>query len=43
MLEDIDRMLAARNVLLGEHNDEILTEVGYSGDEIGALRAAGAV
>jgi formyl-CoA transferase/CoA:oxalate CoA-transferase len=29
--------------LLGEHNEQILTEVGYSDDEIGALRAAGAV
>jgi crotonobetainyl-CoA:carnitine CoA-transferase CaiB-like acyl-CoA transferase len=29
--------------LLGEHNDEILTEVGYTDEEIGALRAAGAV
>jgi formyl-CoA transferase len=27
----------------GEHNDEVLTEVGYSADEIAALRAKKAI
>jgi crotonobetainyl-CoA:carnitine CoA-transferase CaiB-like acyl-CoA transferase len=29
--------------LLGEHNDQILTELGYSPDEIQSLRSSGAV
>lgn len=29
--------------LLGEHNDEILTELGYTPEEIAAIRAAGAM
>ena len=29
--------------LFGEHTDEVLTELGYSGEEVSALREAGAV
>ena len=32
-----------RGPMLGEHTDEVLTEAGYSGDEIEQLRYAGAV
>ena len=34
---------ATRAPELGEHNDEILRELGFSGDEIERLRAAGAI
>jgi crotonobetainyl-CoA:carnitine CoA-transferase CaiB-like acyl-CoA transferase len=37
---DDDGQLAARQ---GEHNTEILAELGFSADEIGALRACGAL
>ena len=29
--------------LLGQHTDDILAEMGYTADEVAALRAAGAV
>ncbi|MFL9874423.1 formyl-CoA transferase [Paraburkholderia megapolitana] len=32
-----------RSPLLGEHTDEVMTELGYSTEQIGALRAAGAI
>jgi formyl-CoA transferase len=42
-LSDND-VVVERSPLLGEHSDEILSEVlGYSADEISALREAGAV
>jgi len=34
---------ARRAPELGEHNDEILKQLGFSGDEIDGLRANGAV
>ncbi|MGZ9059686.1 MAG: CoA transferase, partial [Burkholderiaceae bacterium] len=33
----------ARSPLLGEHTEEVLTELGYSRDDIAALRADGAI
>ena len=35
--------LRDRAPLLGEHTDEILTELGYSSDEIAAFRADGTI
>jgi crotonobetainyl-CoA:carnitine CoA-transferase CaiB-like acyl-CoA transferase len=35
--------IARRPPLLGEHNDEILGELGFSGGEIEGLREAGAI
>src|SRR6201994_193573 len=32
-----------RSPLLGEHTDEVMTELGYSADQIAALRTAGAI
>ena len=32
-----------RSPLLGEHTDEVMAELGYSTEQIGALRAAGAI
>jgi formyl-CoA transferase len=32
-----------RSPLLGEHNEEVLTELGYSGDRLKELRAAGVI
>jgi len=32
-----------RSPLLGEHTDEVMAELGYSPEQIGALRAAGAI
>ena len=32
-----------RSPLLGEHTDEVLTELGYNADAIAALRTAGAI
>ncbi len=32
-----------RSPLLGEHTDEVLAQLGFSRDEVVALRAAGAV
>jgi formyl-CoA transferase len=32
-----------RSPLLGEHTDEVLTELGYTKDQIATLRAARAV
>jgi formyl-CoA transferase len=35
--------VSRRSPQLGEHTDEVLTEAGFSGAEIAALRAAGAI
>ena len=32
-----------RSPLLGEHTDEVLVQLGFSADEVAALRAEGAV
>ena len=32
-----------RSPLLGEHTDEVMAELGYSPEQVGALRAAGAI
>jgi len=32
-----------RSPLLGEHTEEVLAELGYSRDDIAALRADGAI
>jgi formyl-CoA transferase len=32
-----------RSPLLGEHTDEVMAELGYSRDQISALRAVGAI
>ena len=32
-----------RSPLLGEHTDEVMTELGYSREQISALRAVGAI
>jgi formyl-CoA transferase len=32
-----------RSPLLGEHTDEVMTELGYSTDEIATLRSLGAI
>jgi formyl-CoA transferase len=32
-----------RSPLLGEHTDEVMTELGYSAEQIAALRTAGAI
>jgi formyl-CoA transferase len=32
-----------RSPLLGEHTDEVMAELGYSSEQISALRAAGAI
>nr|WP_313885732.1 CoA transferase [Fodinicola feengrottensis] len=32
-----------RSPLLGEHNEEVLSELGYSGDRLKELRAAGVI
>lgn len=42
-LSETPGQLSQRAPLLGEHTDEILTALGYSGNEIAALRADGSV
>jgi formyl-CoA transferase len=32
-----------RSPLLGEHTDEVMTELGYSADQIATLRSLGAI
>ncbi|HJN44921.1 MAG: formyl-CoA transferase [Acidobacteria bacterium] len=42
-LSDTPGRIETAPPLLGEHTDEVLREAGYTDDEIGALRGAGAV
>jgi crotonobetainyl-CoA:carnitine CoA-transferase CaiB-like acyl-CoA transferase len=39
----VPKVAARRGPELGEHNDELLKELGFSGDEIDGFRASGAV
>ncbi|MBV9730984.1 MAG: CoA transferase [Pseudonocardiales bacterium] len=42
-LRGVSKVPAKRAPELGEHNDEVLTQLGFSTDEIEQLRAAGAI
>jgi crotonobetainyl-CoA:carnitine CoA-transferase CaiB-like acyl-CoA transferase len=42
-LHDTPGTIRRRPPMLGEHTDEVLRELGYSGAEIGALKDAGAI
>ncbi len=42
-LHGVEKVRARRAPELGEHNDEVLTELGFTREEVDALRASGAV
>ena len=42
-VRDVKKVSARRAPDLGEHTDEVLTQLGFSGNEIDALRAGGAI
>src|SRR5712671_6679057 len=42
-IRDVAKVPARRAPDLGEHNDEVLKQLGFTGDEIGGLRAGGAI
>src|SRR5258705_1581353 len=42
-IRDVKKVSARRAPDLGEHNDEVLKQLGFTGDEIGGLRAGGAI
>lgn len=40
-VHEVQKVTARRAPEIGEHNEEVLTELGFSGDEIDAFRASG--
>jgi formyl-CoA transferase len=42
-VHDVTKVPAKRAPEIGEHNDEVLKELGFSGEEIGDLRTNGAI
>jgi crotonobetainyl-CoA:carnitine CoA-transferase CaiB-like acyl-CoA transferase len=42
-VHDVQKVPARRAPELGEHNEELLKELGFSGDQIDGLRASGAI
>jgi formyl-CoA transferase len=42
-IHGVTKVPARRAPELGEHNDEVLKQLGFSDDEIAALRASGAI
>jgi crotonobetainyl-CoA:carnitine CoA-transferase CaiB-like acyl-CoA transferase len=42
-VHDVTKVPAKRAPEIGEHNDEVLKELGFSGEEIGDLRTSGAI
>ena len=42
-VHDVTKVSAKRAPEIGEHNDEILREIGFAAQEIADLRASGAV
>ncbi len=42
-VHDITKVPAKRAPEIGEHNDEVLKQLGFSTEEIGDLRASGAI
>jgi formyl-CoA transferase len=42
-VHDVSNVAARRAPEIGEHNDELLKELGFSSEEIGKFRANGAI
>jgi formyl-CoA transferase len=42
-IHGVSKVTATRAPELGEHNDEVLRELGFDGDQVDELRAAGAI
>jgi formyl-CoA transferase len=42
-VHDVAKVPARRAPEIGEHNEEVLKELGFTGDEIDAFRSSGAI
>jgi crotonobetainyl-CoA:carnitine CoA-transferase CaiB-like acyl-CoA transferase len=42
-VHDVTKVAAKRAPKIGEHNDEVLKELGFSANEIDGFRASGAI